>query len=55
MKRIIIIAAASLIALSACNKQLDELRPHNVTNESDQFSTPEGFAQAALGLSLIHI
>lgn len=50
MKRIIIIAAASLITLSACNKQLDELRPHNVTNEADQFSTPEGFTQAALGL-----
>lgn len=50
MKRTIIIAAVSLISLSACNKQLDELRPHNVTNEDAQFSTPDGFAQAALGL-----
>ncbi|WP_436484928.1 RagB/SusD family nutrient uptake outer membrane protein [Chitinophaga sp. ARDCPP14] len=50
MKRTIIIAAVSLISLSACNKQLDELRPHNVINEDAQFSTPEGFSQAALGL-----
>lgn len=50
MKRTIIIATVSLISLSACNKQLDELRPHNVTNEAAQFSTPDGFAQAALGL-----
>jgi len=48
MKCIIIIAG--LFALSACNKQLDALRPHNVTNEDAQFSTPEGFGQAALGL-----
>ena len=50
MKRTITIAFISLISLSACNKQLDDLRPHNVTNEDAQFSTPDGFAQAALGL-----
>lgn len=50
MKRSITIAFISLISLSACNKQLDELRPHNVTNETAQFSTPDGFSQAALGL-----
>lgn len=50
MNRKILLAIISIFALSACNKQLDELRPHNVTTEEAQFSTPDGFTQAALGL-----
>jgi hypothetical protein len=50
MTRKIIIAITGMLAFSACNKQLDELRPHNVVNEDAQFSSPQGFAQAAIGL-----
>ncbi|HEY9257176.1 RagB/SusD family nutrient uptake outer membrane protein [Chitinophaga sp.] len=50
MNRKILLAVISTFILSACNKQLDELRPHNVTNEAAQFSTPDGFSQAAIGL-----
>lgn len=50
MNRKISIAFCCIIALSACNKQLDDLRPHNVITEKAQFSTPDGFAQAALAL-----
>ncbi|WP_423735912.1 RagB/SusD family nutrient uptake outer membrane protein [Chitinophaga caseinilytica] len=44
-----IIAAGTLLAGSACNKQLDNLRPHNVTYEEQQFSSPEGFQKAVYG------
>lgn len=50
MNRKIMIALCGILALSACNKQLDDLRPHNVITEKAQFSTPDGFAQAALAL-----
>lgn len=50
MNRKILIAFCSIFALSACNKQLDDLRPHNVTTEQLQFSTPAGFTQATLTL-----
>jgi hypothetical protein len=50
MKHKILSAALGILMLSACNKQLDELRPHNVITEDAQFSTPDGFSQAALGM-----
>lgn len=34
---------------SSCNKQLDELRPHNVIFEESQFDRPEGYSKAVLG------
>lgn len=50
MKYKIFSAFVSIALFTACNKQLDDLRPHNVTNEAALFSTPTGFSQAALGL-----
>ncbi|PZP50401.1 MAG: hypothetical protein DI598_05665 [Pseudopedobacter saltans] len=41
---------AILLSLSACNKQLDKLRPHNVTEEEALFSTEEGFQRAVEGI-----
>lgn len=38
------------VLCAACNKQLDALRPHNVTSEEQQFSTPEGYGSAVTGL-----
>src|SRR5690606_29290348 len=35
---------------TACNKQLDELRPHNVIYEEAQFATPEGYTKAMTGI-----
>lgn len=34
---------------SSCNKQLDELAPHNVNFEERQFSSPQGFINATVG------
>ncbi|ULT23671.1 RagB/SusD family nutrient uptake outer membrane protein [Sphingobacterium sp. E70] len=34
---------------SSCNKQLDELRPHNVIFEDIQFERPEGYSKAVVG------
>ncbi|WP_341837220.1 RagB/SusD family nutrient uptake outer membrane protein [Chitinophaga pollutisoli] len=44
-----IAAAGLLLTGSACNKELDKLRPHNVTYEEQQFATPEGFRKAVFG------
>ncbi|MGE7774899.1 RagB/SusD family nutrient uptake outer membrane protein [Chitinophaga sp. NPDC101104] len=44
-----IVAGGLLLTGSACNKQLDKLRPHNVTYEDQQFSSAEGFRKATLG------
>ncbi|MDR2273692.1 MAG: RagB/SusD family nutrient uptake outer membrane protein [Sphingobacterium sp.] len=43
--------AALLVAglASSCNKQLDELRPHNVIFEDIQFAQPEGYSKAVVG------
>lgn len=40
----------TLIQLFACNKELDKLRPHNVTFEEQLFSTPQGFTKAVTGV-----
>lgn len=34
---------------TSCNKQLDELRPHNVIFEESQFDTPQGYTKAVVG------
>lgn len=36
--------------LASCGKQLDELRPHNVIDEEQQFANPGGYARAVTGL-----
>ncbi len=33
----------------SCNKQLDELRPHNVIFEDSQFDSPQGYTKAVMG------
>lgn len=50
MKFINILGLAVLAGILACNKQLDELRPHNVTYEDQQFATPTGFTKAVWGV-----
>ncbi|WP_295122615.1 RagB/SusD family nutrient uptake outer membrane protein [uncultured Chitinophaga sp.] len=44
-----IFALAAVVSGSSCNKQLDDLRPHNVTYEDQQFSSPQGFTKALWG------
>lgn len=39
-----------LVLFSGCDKQLDQLRPHNVTFEEKQFETSEGFTKAIWGI-----
>ncbi|ERJ58846.1 RagB/SusD family nutrient uptake outer membrane protein [Sphingobacterium paucimobilis] len=34
---------------TSCNKQLDELRPHNVIFEESQFDSPQGYTKAVTG------
>lgn len=46
----IAILLAALGGTSACNKQLDKLRPHNVTFEEQQFSSPAGYTKAVWGV-----
>lgn len=38
-----------LLAHTACNKQLDELTPHNVNFEDQQFLTASGYTKATIG------
>lgn len=38
-----------LIMLSACNKELNSLSPHNVSFEDQQFSSPSGYTKATIG------
>lgn len=45
----ILLPLAVLLTASACNKQLDKLRPHNVTYEDQQFASAEGFTKAVWG------
>lgn len=42
------IAAACIILLAGCNKQLDKLAPHNVLFEDQEFSTPAGFTKTTI-------
>jgi starch-binding outer membrane protein, SusD/RagB family len=43
------IAGCLLIMTIACNKKLDELSPHNVNFEDQQFLTPAGYTKATIG------
>lgn len=43
------IAVALLVTLAGCNKKLDELTPHNVNFEEQQFLIPEGYTKATIG------
>lgn len=36
------------VVLGACNKKLDEIKPHNVLFEDQQFGTPAGFTKATI-------
>lgn len=38
-----------IIGLASCDKKLDELTPHNVNFEAQQFSTPQGYTKATIG------
>jgi starch-binding outer membrane protein, SusD/RagB family len=38
-----------ILGVTACNKQLDDLTPHNVNFEDQQFLTPEGYTKATIG------
>jgi hypothetical protein len=38
-----------LLLLAACNKKLDELAPHNVSFEEQQFGTKQGIQKATVG------
>lgn len=39
-----------LLFVGSCDKQLDELRPHNVIFEDAQFDRPEGYSKAVTGI-----
>lgn len=39
----------ALLLLSACNKKLDELHPHNVNFEDQQFASKDGYLKATVG------
>lgn len=41
---------AITLFLAGCDRQLDQLRPHNVTFEERQFETPDGFTKAIWGI-----
>lgn len=45
-----ILLAVIVAGTLSCNKQLDKLRPHNVTYEDQQFATPTGFTKAIWGV-----
>jgi len=42
-------ATVAALLLLSCNKKLDELHPHNVNFEAQQFSSPQGFMNATVG------
>jgi len=50
MKLINILGLTALAGMFACNKELDKLRPHNVTYEDQQFASPAGFTKAVWGI-----
>lgn len=39
---------ALILSIGSCDKKLDELAPHNVSFEAQQFSTPAGFTKATV-------
>ena len=43
------------LALGACNKQLDKLGPHNVTEEATLFSTEAGYSRAIEGMYTLSV
>jgi hypothetical protein len=38
-----------ILTITACNKKLDDLTPHNVNFEDQQFLTPGGYTKATIG------
>jgi hypothetical protein len=45
-----VLASISIVVLFAsCDKKLDELAPHNVNFEDQQFGTPNGYMKATIG------
>ncbi|WP_426791156.1 RagB/SusD family nutrient uptake outer membrane protein [Sphingobacterium sp. WOUb80] len=50
LKRIIMGAVPFSLLFTSCNKQLDELRPHNVIFEDMQFASPTGYSEAVTGI-----
>lgn len=47
---IIVTTIVIVVFVTSCDKQLDEMRPHNVSTEAVLFSTPEGFQRAIEGV-----
>lgn len=45
----LVILSLLIAGITACNKQLDDLTPHNVNFEDQQFLTPEGYTKATIG------
>jgi len=43
------VLAAAIATIISCNKKLDELSPHNVNFEDQQFLVPNGFTKATTG------
>lgn len=48
--RYVVLIALTWLGFTSCNKQLDELRPHNVIFEERQFDTPSGYSKAVSGI-----
>ena len=44
-----IAAAAILMLTTGCDKKLDDIKPHNVNFESQQFASPQGFTKVTIG------
>lgn len=45
-----VVTFSLLVAFSACNKELDKLKPHNVTEEEGLFGDEDGFKRAVEGV-----
>jgi len=44
-----ILGLVSVVVVDSCDKKLDELSPHNVNFEDQQFLTPGGYSKATIG------
>lgn len=44
-----IFAAITVLSFTSCDKKLNELSPHNVNFEDQQFLTPNGYTKATIG------
>ncbi|HEY0678287.1 MAG TPA: RagB/SusD family nutrient uptake outer membrane protein [Chitinophagaceae bacterium] len=45
----LLLAVSVIVAFASCEKKLDELTPHNVNFEDQQFLTKDGFLKATVG------